>query len=290
MKNENNNPDFNDYSFKRERGIVWVCDIKNSSKKLNSKRSVDNFEEYLKRFFWFSRIIINAAEGHYIKWTGDGFLAWFPCPKKRELDQITNTVIAAAYQMVFINNVTQLGISVDEHITLRNGIAFEEDALITKIETKNINGMDILGRNVVLAFRLSSFEHVFPNITIHGVLVSEKMKHYPSIKKIEIEKETIEKVFKGEEYEIDNLYSLDITNSNFTKSKKQLKENTEAIVNKIENKTSHDETNDIELVTRIQKSLKDGPKWSRDIMKEYNDFTTLLYRAIIEANGELINE
>ncbi len=117
----------NELQFNRSRGIVWVCDIKNSSKFLNEDRIIDDFELYLQRFYWVSRRIVEASKGIYIKWTGDGFLAWYPCPIKRKLPELTDVILAAAFRLTIDNNVTKFDTNIKEKITLRNGITFEED-------------------------------------------------------------------------------------------------------------------------------------------------------------------
>jgi class 3 adenylate cyclase len=78
-------PEFKEFKFSRSRGIVWVCDIVNSSKYLNDNESADDLEEFLQRSYWAAAIIVEAAGGGFIKWTGDGFLAWLETPLHREL-------------------------------------------------------------------------------------------------------------------------------------------------------------------------------------------------------------
>jgi len=144
------------FDFKRGRGIVWVCDIENSSKYLNDSDHVDYLENFLTRFHWFSRRIVRAAGGKYIKWTGDGFLAWFECPLKRDLKKLSDMVFEAAWNTTFITNITQMALESDIRISVRNAMTFEEDALITDIDVNGNKSIDILGRAVVLCFRLSS--------------------------------------------------------------------------------------------------------------------------------------
>jgi hypothetical protein len=140
------------FEFTRARGIVWVCDIKNSSKYLNDNASIDYFEEFLIRFHWLSRRIVSSVGGEYIKWTGDGFLAWLECPLKRNLELLSNQIIDAAWHTTFLTNITQMGLVNESRISIRNALSFEEDALITTIENDNYKLKDILGRSVVLCF------------------------------------------------------------------------------------------------------------------------------------------
>jgi len=79
MKSEEN------FQFERARGIVWVCDIANSTKLLNDNKTAGLIEEFLPRLHWLGIAIVKAAGGTFIKWTGDGFLAWFEIPLHRDL-------------------------------------------------------------------------------------------------------------------------------------------------------------------------------------------------------------
>ena len=73
------------FTFNRQRGLVWVCDIERSSRLLNDNESVEAIEEYLPRLHWLAKVSASAADGNFVKWTGDGFLAWFPIDLHREL-------------------------------------------------------------------------------------------------------------------------------------------------------------------------------------------------------------
>lgn len=58
------------FDFERSRGIVWVCDIANSSHFLNDNTSASDLEELLPRLFWLASGLIEAAGGRFVKWTG----------------------------------------------------------------------------------------------------------------------------------------------------------------------------------------------------------------------------
>ena len=73
------------FTFERGRGVVWVCDIQNSSRFLNDDESVQAMEQFFPRLHWLGKVAVDAAGGRFVKWTGDGFLAWFPIELYREL-------------------------------------------------------------------------------------------------------------------------------------------------------------------------------------------------------------
>lgn len=270
-----------EFTFKRDRGIVWVCDIKNSSKVLNDDYLIDDFEVYLKRFYWLSRRIVESADGVYIKWTGDGFLAWFPCKLKRKLAELSNVVLTAAYHLSMLNNVTQLNTNIKEKILLRHGVTFEEDAQMTIINSKDLKATDIIGRNVVLAFRLSSFEHFFPNITIHGDLVFEDSKFKDAFKKMEINEEILFKVFKGQKYQIDNLYELDITNSLKRNKNKPLKKILKDTIDNNDNIESPLDKRSINLFhNKFDEALRTGPDWANNIYRDNTNHIKEMYNSI----------
>lgn len=153
------------FAFHRSRGIVWVCDIAGSSRALNDNESASAVEEFLPRLYWAARAIVEAAGGVFIKWTGDGFLAWFETPLHRNLDRTAWRVYLAAYHLTLLVNITHLNIESKRKFKLRHGITYEQDALITNIQERvDYTHSDIIGRAVVLAFRMSGVEADFPSI------------------------------------------------------------------------------------------------------------------------------
>src|ERR1051325_11309894 len=158
-------PEFERFDFNRSRGIVWVCDLLGSSKFLNDNKTADSLEQFLPRLYWAASVAIEAGNGRFIKWTGDGFLAWFETPLHRDLGEKAFAVFEAAWYLTFLVNVTQLEIKAERKFKLRHGIAYEHDALLTTItHSDGHESLDITGRAVVLAFRLSGIEASFPSI------------------------------------------------------------------------------------------------------------------------------
>ena len=106
----------NKFQFDRSRGIVWVCDVIKSSKYLNDDESVSDLEQFLPRLYWVSNVLVEAYGCQFIKWTGDGFLAWCPLPLHRELGKKAAAIIFAATMLGHLVNVTQLGIDTKKKI------------------------------------------------------------------------------------------------------------------------------------------------------------------------------
>jgi class 3 adenylate cyclase len=76
-----------EFEFHRSRGIVWVCDVAGSTSRLNSEDGVEDTEVFLPRLYWTAVLAVESAGGKFVKWTGDGFLAWFETALHREIRQ-----------------------------------------------------------------------------------------------------------------------------------------------------------------------------------------------------------
>jgi len=109
--------------------------------------------------------------GTFLKWTGDGFLAWFETPLHRELPERTRSLLEAVWHLTFTVNTTQLGSSPTKNFRLRHGVAYEHDALLTTIaRSAKHKSLDITGRAVVLAFRLSGIPAPFPGLVADATI------------------------------------------------------------------------------------------------------------------------
>jgi class 3 adenylate cyclase len=154
---------------RRAKGVVWVCDIVDSSKYLNDDEFVDNMEMYLPRVHWTAVTLVRAAGGEFIKWTGDGFLAWFEMELHRELERKVADVLMAAWHLTVLNNITRLGVPTPAAFRLRHGITLEQDALRSSITYPGGHrSLDLIGRSVVLAFRLAGIRANFPSVVVQG--------------------------------------------------------------------------------------------------------------------------
>lgn len=202
--------EFNRFEFDRSRGVAWVCDLVGSSKHLNDNRVVDDLEAFLPRLYWTASMMVEAAGGRFVKWTGDGFLAWFEVPLHRTLGEQAAAVFTAAWQLTTLLNVTQLGLSPQRQFRVRHGVTYEQDALLIKISHPGgYKSLDIVGRAVVLAFRLSSISAEFPGIVTQKELADVSRAHRPEgldFRKWNVGVEEKLKHFKGERWGTNSIY------------------------------------------------------------------------------------
>jgi len=265
-----NMPEFEKFQFSRSRGIVWVCDIANSSKYLNNNESADELEEFLQRFYWTSAIIVEAAGGKFIKWTGDGFIAWLEIPLHRELGTRINTFFKAAWHLTFLVNVTQLGLKPSKNFKIRHGITYEQDALLTTITYPDGHKtLDITGRAVVLAFRLSGIQSDFPNITTQRELVQASRAEgsfATDFKKWLPSDEDKLRYFKGNSWGLNSIY----ISGSFIKRTRSLSaiiKNTRKVIKKAES-FQHDSQKDIDFSANFLALMNAGPYWCKDVTNE----------------------
>ena len=254
---------FKKFEYGRKRGIVWVCDVVQSSKYLNSNDSVDDIEKYLPRLYWTSSNIVKAFGGEFIKWTGDGFLAWFETPLDRNKLEIANNVFKAAWHLSFLNNITQLALNPKEKFKIRHGISYEKDALTIKIfENEENYSLDLIGRAVVLAFRLSGIQAHFPSIVTEKELVIQQ-NEFAMFKKWEPTSEDKLKYFKGEELGLETIYVSSKKTYPKNKNLSELKEKADKSINDIDNP---DSSKKIEHIPEFIELMKAGPDWCQEVI------------------------
>ena len=268
-------PEFEKFQFSRSRGIVWVCDIVNSSKYLNNNESADELEEFLQRFYWTSAIIVEAAGGKFVKWTGDGFLAWLETPLYRELGKKINTFFMAAWHLSFLINITQLGLKPPKNFKIRHGITYEQDALLTTItHPGGHKSFDITGRAVVLAFRLSGIQSDFPNIITQRELVQTSRAECSfsiDFKKWLPSDEDKLRYFKGSSWGLNSIY----ISGSFRKRTPSLSaviKNTSKVIKKAESSLPHSQKSTY-FVSDFLARMNSGPDWCKDVTNELLRFT-----------------
>ncbi len=281
MKNE----DKDTFSFERKRGIIWVCDVENSSKLINDDDTVDSIEAFLPRLYWISKQVVESANGLFIKWTGDGFLAWFECTLHRERGKIAAMVFNACWHLTYLINITQLKVKTKKNIGIRHGVTYEQDALFMKITQNNENvKLDLLGRAVVLAFRLSGIEVNFPRIVTQGDLAKlskKKTSFEHSFEKINFTEEQILKYFKGDKISTRNIWGSSQTRKK-TYSKQSIKNQIKNTISKVEENGINDESY-VNFITTMLNRLSEGPEWAKDVLNDLINFTrTELYEPLKE--------
>ena len=250
------------FKFRRGRGIVWVCDLSKSSSYLNDNESVDDMETFIPRLYYISKLIVESFGGVFMKWTGDGFLAWFEIELDRHKVEKARKVYEAAWHLTFMTNITQLGLKPKKKFAIRHGITYEKDALLmTLTNEQNVESFDIIGRAVVLAFRLSGIQAGFPSIVTVKEIVDAKdvtfRKFYPN-------QEEKLKFFKGEKYGTETIY--------ISEKKKQKPRSTKAVIKsakdsieKAEGKTPIDPNNPILILIR---KMNAGPDWCKEVIRQ----------------------
>lgn len=153
------------YEARRSRGLIWVCDVAGSSRLLNRNETASATEEFLQRFLYLALLAVNSGNGVFVKWTGDGFLSFYETPLDREVGKVAEIIFDCARTLTTLVNVTQLCAQPAERIRIRHAVTYEKDALVIDLEhSGNMRSKDVLGRNVVSAFRMSGIACEFPGI------------------------------------------------------------------------------------------------------------------------------
>ena len=259
-----------EFQFTRGRGLVWVCDIEGSSKFLNDNDTAAAIEEFLPRFHWIARIVVQEAQGQFIKWTGDGFLAWFPLELHRDLGEKAAIIFDMIWHLTILCNVTGLDVDSKRKFRIRHGVALEHDALITHIIQDGSETLDLIGRAVVLAFRLSGIKAAFPSIVTQREIIGASKKHTNAkihFKKLKLDADERLKYFKGERWGLSTLYaSVDRQprRRGFKSTTRQIRKViSEAEKGKPIKKPSSD------IADSFFFKIADGPVWSRNSANEY---------------------
>jgi hypothetical protein len=267
----------NKFEFDRSRGIIWVCDVIESSKYLNDDDSVSDLEQFLPRLYWISNILVETNGCHFLKWTGDGFLAWCPVPLYRELGEKASAIILASFTLGALVNITQLGINTKKKIRIRHSLVFENDAiLITITHNKYYQSLDLIGRSVVLAFRLCGIPSSFPNIVTQREIVEAVRINNgatTAFTKRNFVPSEIERFFKGEKWGTKTVY-ISSEKVRRPKSSRSMVRQIKKIIHNIEVGTKYSDTLQRYSYDFVRKMLK-GPQWCRNVMNKYNQFLKL---------------
>ena len=261
------------FTFSRHRGVVWVCDIEKSSRFLNDNESAEVIEEYLPRLHWLARVAANAADAEFIKWTGDGFLAWFPIDLHRELGLQIVKVVKVIEQLTIINNVTRLGVKGKIKPRLKHGLTFEHDALVTTVSDDQGEHRDLIGRAVVLAFRFAGMKVGFPGIvTQREIIEALKKENYSKLdfSKLPLSAEERLKYFKGDRWGTSSLYASVKRTPRRKTANAVLRQAKKAIADAEKPATISDEADPI--IRKFMEDLQLGPLWTQEVLGDYVTF------------------
>jgi class 3 adenylate cyclase len=260
------------FRFRRSRGIVWVCDVAGSSSRLNSEAGVGDTEAFLPRLYRLAALAVESAGGKFIKWTGDGFLAWFETPLHRDVERVVKQCLDAVWHLTVIVNTTQLGLVPARPFKVRHGVAYEQDALLMEItHPEGVESLDLIGRAVVLAFRLSGVNADFPGVSAQREIV-EAARGYPSLhfRSWKPSKEECLRYFKGERWSTDVLYR-----SGARKPRPRTKTSTMKLATAaVEKATGLSAVDDsaFAFTRSLLTGMANGPEWTQRVAADYTRF------------------
>jgi len=259
----------------RSRGLIWVCDVARSSLYLNSDASVDDLEQFLPRLFWLANAFVGAAGGKLVKLTGDGFMGWFETELHRSRGPVAATIFNAASLLSAIVNVTQLGLSPERKFRVRHGVVYEQDALVLKFAFPNgYESLDMIGRAVVLAFRLSGIPAGFPGIVTQGDLVRSAQSYTTSardFKRLSLSSDERLKYFKGERWGTESIYVSTQRKPRKTSQRTLVRQISTAIVN-WDQEDDEQASPSSKFAQRFSRHLIGGPEWFLETMGEWHRF------------------
>jgi hypothetical protein len=276
-------PDSENLEFDRSRGIVWVCDVVGSSKYLNDNETAGDLEDFLFRLYWLSMQVVRAADGRFIKWTGDGFLAWFETDLHRDVETKSNNVFSAAALLSTLVAITQLGLTPKSRFKIRHGVTYEQDALITRIKHEGgYESLDIIGRGVVLAFRLCSIRSEIPHIITQGDLVYEPRPNQIGVfkfKRVAFKPEDYLRYFKGERWGTHSIYKAVRGRWGKRIASKMLELGSNLSNPQILNSVLSNLGIDSVFLSRLLSYMASGPEWSKELL---NNYLLTLSREVVE--------
>ncbi|HAX90897.1 MAG TPA: hypothetical protein DCY07_01630 [Rhodospirillaceae bacterium] len=264
--------------FIRKRTLVWVCDIEKSSSILNDINYTNEAEEFLKRFFFISAALLRLTGGTVTKWTGDGFLAAYEIPLERDLGIKASKIISAAWHLTYLISTTQLGIVCSKKFRIRHGITYEPDAILveqrsghSKVLPKNTSKtMDIIGRGVVLAFRLAGIKAAFPSIVTQKKIIEAtgSRERREAFRKVKFSHDDLLIHFKGEKWATSEIYAS-IEKIPKAKSALSMKRRVKKAIMKSAEATKRVKGH---WLSSLYYEMAIGPRWARQVKNALTTF------------------
>lgn len=258
---------------KRLRGIVWICDIAQSSKYLNRNDAAEPTEEFLQRFLYLALVAVEASKGEFIKWTGDGFMAWYEVPLDRTIGDTAGRIFRTAWELSFYVNVSQLAVDSPVKFHIRHAVTYEKDGLVIDLQhSGEMSSRDVLGRSVVLAFRSSSIKGAFPSIVTQRELVEaykdSDQQLCVTFKNLRLNKEEQLRYFKGELWGLKTLY--------ISAEKKQRRTKL-SVIKQARRALSKHESADPDydsIPAKIAMDMLKGPAWCQAVISQVEKYIT----------------
>lgn len=267
------------FKFERKRGIVWVCDIKNSSFLMNSEGSVDDLEKFIPKLYFVSKLIVEAFNGEFIKWTGDGFLAFFTVEIERDFAEIKERALQCIFALNLITKMTNLG-DPKNSFELKNGVTYEKDALFMRIKSgKHCESIDIIGRDIVLAFRLSSLESSFPSILTTEEVVGSNSAQFIKLK---LTSKMMANIFKSEGYKTTQIHRSVYEGRAGSRL-------TDRLQNIIDNLERRDDAKTKTCMNNFLQEMKKGPTWCKELIQQIEKQMEQMIEALEKLAGNFNN-
>jgi class 3 adenylate cyclase len=251
--------------------------VAGSSRLLNRNETAAATEEFLQRFLYLSLLTVNSGGGTFVKWTGDGFLAFFETPLDRELGGIADSIFHAAGLLTLDVNVTQLCIPTKERFRIRHAVTYEKDALLIDLHhSGDMKSKDVLGRSVVAAFRLSGISCHYPGIVTHREVLRaiSDAGFDPRIKfdPLRMTSDMRLRFFKGEIFGSRDIYvSADRPRRKMTSLKSAQKMARDVLRNIESGPGQQENPRRMAFSQKIVHEMLSGPLWCRQVIEECNE-------------------
>ena len=149
----------------------------------------------------------------------------------------------------------------------------EHDALITSVADKSGKNIDLIGRSVVLAFRLADIKAGFPNIATQREIVeatSDEDIARMEFRRLRLSAADRLRYFKGQQYGIGDLYE--------STERRHRKLSKDSLLRKVRMTIADFENSDSDLlpidstVESLVYHLQSGPEWTREVLTNYIRF------------------
>jgi hypothetical protein len=188
--------------------------------------------------------------------------------------------------MTTLVNITQLGMK-PKRFQIKHGICFEHDALLIKITHSDHQSVDLIGRAVVLAFRLSGLPSGFQCIATQKDLVAASLAPvgYSWAKKTLSAEERL-KYFKGESWGTTSIYVSKNEIKKRPTSKRSVVKSIKKAVSRFETISSED-LDEHSFTAKFIVKMLNGPEWCDEAIKQYTDYTVEIYKLLKKTLPEI---
>ena len=173
-------------------------------------------EEMLRRFYVLSSLVVRAAGGELVKYTGDGFLAvWDMAADFRENARVALGIDYAAFVLSAFVRVSRLDLGSALPVHVRQAMTVEPAALrIGYREGAGPVRHDYVGKMINLAFRIQALPGSFPFMAAHQDFLDVAQMYLPESQglryaKRPVSEEEVDRVFKGTVAGADSVFTAE---------------------------------------------------------------------------------